>query len=639
MNLSTGHIIRNRYEIADTLGEGGFGQVYKARDLQFQQRFVAVKQRIPIDPNDIREKELFEREAQFLCTLRNSGIPEIFDYFPEQGFQFIVMQFIEGRSLEKLLSENSGILREVDAVPLMIEVLQILEYLHSQTSPVVHRDIKPENIVKSIGGSLYLVDFGTSRHFDTGKLKDTIRIGTCGYMAPEQFRGYSAPGSDIFSFGATFHHLLSGIDPRDKKESERYSFPLLGSINNTVSPELELLIDRCLQEKAEERIGTAAEILKILKGLSRNYDAAPSRQTKETSDPQFWFHQGKFHVDNGDYAKARECLVKSRKFGNNTEEVILLIARCHRMCGNRERAIGILKNLIESGPVREDTVTEYLKAIQEPGEAEKILQQYVLCQPQWLAVRMRWIEHLIKMKRVDEARQILEESLQASPDDLRFIQLKAAHLFGEKKIQEVQSFLDSLPAPICENPDILFRRGYARELQGNDAEAFTFYRMATERKGHGSAFLQMARILVKRGSLYEAREHYEKAVSLSKDPMAIKRELGLRLFDARFFDQSALLLKEVLQHFPDDTETLKHLGFALGELKEYEEAMSCLVRYSHLKPEDSSILLITGRYCLLADRREEAGVFVEKYCSLFPDDMKGIEMQRAIRGERGSDAS
>lgn len=635
----SGHKLRNRYEITETLGEGGFGKVFKARDLQFQQRLVAIKQRIPIDPNDLREKELFEREAQFLCTLRHSGIPEIFDYFSEQGFQFIVMQFIEGINLEKVLRGHSGILREADAVPLMSEVVHILDYLQSQSSPIVHRDIKPENIVKSVGGPVYLVDFGTSRHFDAGKAKDTIRIGTCGYMAPEQFRGSSTPLSDIFSFGATFHHLLSGTDPREKPESERYSFPLLRAINSTVSPELERLIDLCLREKAEERIGSAGEILVILQELSRKYDAAPSKQSQESSDPQFWYHQGKFHIGRGDYGRARECLIESRKFGFNTEEVVLLIARCHRKCGNRERAAGILRNLIEAGPVGEETVTEYLKAISEPAESEKVLLYYFQRHPEWITLRAHWIEHLIKTKRAGKARQLIEESLHVNPSDLRFVQLKAALLFSENEKHEAQSFLDSLPAPLCDNPDILFRRGYARELQGNDDEAFTFYRMATERKGHGEALLHMARILVKRGSLYEAREHYEKAVSLSKDPMAVKRELGLMLFKAGFFEQSAPLLREVLVHSQDDAEALKHLGFALGELKEYEEALPYLTRHSQLRPEDSSILLITARYCLLADHREEAGVFVERYLSLFPDDRKGIELQRLIRRERGGEAS
>ncbi|MGV8118838.1 MAG: protein kinase [Candidatus Xenobiia bacterium LiM19] len=637
MILHQGCVLKNRYKIEDTLGEGGFGKVFKVRDLQFQQRFVAIKQRIPIDPDDHREKELFEKEAHFLCMLRHPGIPEIFDYFSEQGCQFIVMQFIEGKSLDRLLRENSGVLREADAVPLMIEMINILSYLHSQSSPVVHRDIKPENIVKSLDGLIYLVDFGTSRQFNTARAKDTIRIGTCGYMAPEQFRGHSTPLSDIFSFGAAFHHLLSGIDPRDKKESERYSFPRLRSINTTVSPELEDLIDRCLKEKAEERTGSAEEMVKMLQEISQRHKGQAG-QSRESIDPQFWFHQGRFHIDRRDYEKARECFVKSRKFGNNTEEVVVLIARCHRKCGNIERALGILSNLVESGSAGEESVAEYLKVTGSKENTEKVFHHYITLHPDWAVIRALWIEHLIKMRRTGEARLHVEESLQKNPEDIRLIQLKAAILFGEKKVEEAQAYLDKIPEPFCEHCDILFRRGYARELQGNDEEAFSFYRLATKDREHSEALLQMARILAKRGAFFEAREHFEKAAGCSDKPFAIKRELALILSKSGFYEQAVPLLREVLIYSPDDRETLKHMGCVLGELKEYDEALSYLIRYSLHAPEDSGILLIIARYCLIADRLNEAGGFIEKYLSILPGDTKGIELQRLLYGKKSGSA-
>ncbi|MDQ7823371.1 MAG: protein kinase [Candidatus Eremiobacteraeota bacterium] len=634
MKFWPGQVLKGRYRITGSLGRGGFGRVYRAWDLQFRERSVAVKQRVPIDPADKREEELFLREAQFLSDLRHPGIPEIYDSFVEQSFQFIVMQFIEGKNLEEVLKEKGGMLQEAEALTLMKQVATILEYLHSLPSPLIHRDLKPENIILCADGKVYLVDFGTSRHFNPSKARDTVRIGTSGYMAPEQFQARSVPQSDLFSFGASFHHLLSGIDPREKEGSDLYLFPSLQKINSTVSHDLDSLILNCIKEDPSMRIKSAADILPVLHKLQERYQASALPQA-ESCDPQFWLHRGKYHMEGKDHKKALECLVKARKLGLGTSEVISLIARCHRKIGNKEKARTILGNLLQSAPADEELAIEYCRSVENPADEEKVLMEFLKDHPSWDGLRLHWIQHLLRTHRTVEAEIEIEEALKKRPGDIRLVQQKAALLFERGRIEELEGFLEIAALKMGDHPDILFRSGYAKELLGKDSEAFALYKKASAKEGHADAELHMARLLAKQRSLSDAREHYIKAALLKKDNLAIKSELGCFLCREGFHDQAVPYLREVLHFTPDEAGVLKHLGLALGELKEYNEAVLHLESYLRLVPEERAITVIIGRYLSLAGKYQEARTLLEDCCRQCPEDRSAAELLEQVEKKQG----
>ncbi|MCL4864307.1 MAG: serine/threonine protein kinase, partial [Gemmatimonadales bacterium] len=199
-----------------TLGQGAFGRTLLARDEQ-SGREVAIKMLDTQKVDSFKGFELFEREASVMRAVRHHGVPEIYDSLKArwEGREaaFLVMEFIEGKSLEALIAERHH-LDPTDASHILLELLGVLDYLHSRVPPILHRDIKPANIILRPDGYPTLVDFGAVRSAiaPAGQDGSTI-VGTYGYMPYEQHMGQATPASDLYALAATFLHLLTGNAP------------------------------------------------------------------------------------------------------------------------------------------------------------------------------------------------------------------------------------------------------------------------------------------------------------------------------------------------------------------------------------------------------------------------------------------
>ncbi len=208
--------LQDRYEIIRPLGRGAFAQTLLARDRRLG-RSVALKVLRPNRDLDAKAYELFEREATVLRELRHPSIPAIHTTFRDDyegnPAAFLVMEYIEGHSLAELI-ESRRHLELGDVLHLMVELLGVLDYLHSRVPPVLHRDIKPANLIVRPDGSPALVDFGAVRNVFRAPDEDgSTIVGTHGYMPYEQYMGQASPSSDLFALGATFLHLLTGRAP------------------------------------------------------------------------------------------------------------------------------------------------------------------------------------------------------------------------------------------------------------------------------------------------------------------------------------------------------------------------------------------------------------------------------------------
>ena len=211
-------MLRQRYRILSQLGKGGFSAVYKAEDIQFGNRLLAVKEmsQSGLNPQEIVEAtDAFKHEALLLASLKHPHLPSIYDHFSEAGRWYLVMDFIEGETLEKHLNNAKGKCLSVEEVlQIGIQLCSVLGYLHTRQPAIIFRDLKPANIMLTPEEHLYLIDFGIARHFKPGQTKDTIAFGSPGYAAPEQYgKTQSTPRTDIYSLGVTLHQLLTGIDP------------------------------------------------------------------------------------------------------------------------------------------------------------------------------------------------------------------------------------------------------------------------------------------------------------------------------------------------------------------------------------------------------------------------------------------
>lgn len=212
-------LLYQRYHLLHRLGEGGFGAVYQAEDTQLGGRLVAIKEMRPQSGLSAQENaeatEAFKKEALLLAELMHPNLPRIYDHFSESRNWYLVMDYIEGETLEALLGRTpGGYLPLVEALAIGLQLCDVLEYLHTRQPPIIFRDLKPLNIMHTSSGHLYLIDFGIARLFKPGQMKDTIAFGSPGYAAPEQYgKTQTTPRSDIYSLGATLHQMLTGIDP------------------------------------------------------------------------------------------------------------------------------------------------------------------------------------------------------------------------------------------------------------------------------------------------------------------------------------------------------------------------------------------------------------------------------------------
>ncbi|MBE3557614.1 MAG: protein kinase [Ktedonobacteraceae bacterium] len=273
--------LKQRYVILQPAGRGGFGAVYKAADTQFGNRLVAVKEmsQSSLNPQERLEATAsFRQEALLLASLTHPNLPRIYEQFTDTGRSYLVMDFIEGETLEELLRKRQGEKLPVEQVlSIALQLCDVLHYLHTRQPPIIFRDMKPANIMLTLSGHVYLIDFGIARHFKPGQSKDTTALGSSGYAAPEQYgRSQTTAKADIYGLGATLHHLLTGDDPSETP----FHFAPLQTENQPVLDALSTLIMSMVSVDISKRpasvLTVRQEIMRItgLLGVSSSSSSA-----------------------------------------------------------------------------------------------------------------------------------------------------------------------------------------------------------------------------------------------------------------------------------------------------------------------------------------------------------------------------
>src|SRR5262249_50914680 len=187
--LTNGAILQDRYEIIEPIGEGGMGAVYLARDQRLSNT-VALKETFFFDAALLAA---FEREAKLLAGLRHPALPKVIDHFADQTGQFLVMEYIPGDDLEDLVQQRGGTIPVNDVLDWADQLLDALEYLHTQDPPIIHRDIKPQNLKLTSGNKVVLLDFGLAKGMSVGMTRSGSNSSIFGYTPSyaslEQVRG------------------------------------------------------------------------------------------------------------------------------------------------------------------------------------------------------------------------------------------------------------------------------------------------------------------------------------------------------------------------------------------------------------------------------------------------------------------
>ena len=255
-------IIGGRYRVVRSLGGGGMKLVYLAEDLRLAARPCALAEMVDsFTSPDMQQQAVaaFQREADMLAQLANEHIPRIFDRFSEANHHYLVMEYIDGTTLEDELRLHGGKLPPQRVIEIAEQILATLEYLHNLDPPVIYRDLKPSNVMVTRDGMAKLIDFGIARHF--APLSNATMIGTQGYAPPEQYRGRVETRSDLYALGATMHHALCGRDPAAEPP---FSFPSLRKLSPELDPSLAALVDQALAYDVVNRMRDAAEFKRRL---------------------------------------------------------------------------------------------------------------------------------------------------------------------------------------------------------------------------------------------------------------------------------------------------------------------------------------------------------------------------------------
>ncbi len=263
-----------RYKIEKPVAAGGMGAVYRAVDTRFN-RPCAVKEMLDEFQNDSERTQAvdwFEREATLLLDLNHPCIPRVRDFFVEGGKHYLVMDFIDGKTLGEVLEKEGNALGvngargvpEARARSWAQQICSVLGYLHRQAPPVIFRDLKPSNIMVTDGDEAKLIDFGIARTFQTQR-QSTI-IMTIGYAPPEQLHGMPEPRSDIYALGATLHRILTHHDAANNKPSI-FSFPPVRSLRPDISIAFEQVIMKALSPTIEQRWLNAGEMERAINNL------------------------------------------------------------------------------------------------------------------------------------------------------------------------------------------------------------------------------------------------------------------------------------------------------------------------------------------------------------------------------------
>jgi eukaryotic-like serine/threonine-protein kinase len=264
-SLKANTILMARYRILGVVGGGGQGAVYQCRDLNFPdaKRLVAIKEmHYPSGDPGVRSVTMatFQREANILATLSHPAIPKIFDFFDQNNRAYLVMEYINGSDLELILNKTKELPIE-KIIEWAIDLCDVLHYLHNQSEPIIFRDMKPANVMIDSLGKIRLIDFGIAKIFVSG-VKHTM-IGTEGYSAPEQYKGDVTPLSDIYSLGATLHHILTRKDPRLEPPFSFDERPI-GDYNDAVPPNLVEVINKAVDKEPANRWQSCAEMKEAL---------------------------------------------------------------------------------------------------------------------------------------------------------------------------------------------------------------------------------------------------------------------------------------------------------------------------------------------------------------------------------------
>lgn len=514
--LPPGHTLRQRFRVVARVGKGGFGAVYQGQDIQLANRLVAIKEMSQrgLTLEELQEaSEAFERETHLLATLSHPSLPAVYDYFSEGGRTYLVMEFIQGDTLEDVLGKAPGGTFAVDeAIAIGLQLCNCLEYLHTRQPPIIFRDLKPANVMLTAEKHLYLIDFGIARFFKPGQGRDTVAFGSPGYAAPEQYgKAQTTTQADIYSLGATLHHLLSGYDP----SLTPFLFAPLHLSGNTG---LEGLISRMLEQDAQKRPGSIAAIQRELERLSSAASTPlPPAKTKEQ-----WMEEAAAHLDAERY---EEALIAC-------DQTISLDPAHVQAYLNKGNALGSLE-LYQAAVATYDLALRLdqsnahacfnkgvaLAELERYAEALAAFEQAIQRDPTDIAAHQNKGALLLTLQRPLDALAAYDAAIRLAPTNVLAYRTKGDALRDHQYYQEAVTAYDQALRLDPKDISACTNKGFALAQLQRYKEALAVYQQALRLDPKlGLAHYNKGALLQRLGKTGEAEQAFQKARKLGYNP-------------------------------------------------------------------------------------------------------------------------
>ena len=303
--LAPDTVLQDRYRIVRQLGRGGMGAVYEALD---QRLLITVALKETLSSEESMRKQ-FEREARLLAGMQHPALPRVSDHFVEGNRAFLVMEFIGGVDLAKIIAQQPGPFPRDQVIAWADQLLDALIYLHSRDRQVIHRDIKPHNLKLTATGQIALLDFGLAKAQAAADHSVTASQAFFGYTkhyAPlEQIQDQRTdPRSDIYALGATLYHLLTGIKPPDAMV--RASALVNGGpdplqpanrIHEAVGPQIAAILNKAMAQNPAERYENAHDFREALRRMGRTR-VGEGKVERNASEVRVWPAGETIHISD-----------------------------------------------------------------------------------------------------------------------------------------------------------------------------------------------------------------------------------------------------------------------------------------------------------------------------------------------------
>jgi len=650
MPLPLGTILDAKFKIVQVLGEGGMGTVYKVEQVGKPGYFRAVKELL-INPNTTEEErkaaiERFDKEIDLLFNLKHPRIPSLILSFQERGNYYFVMEFVPGRTLEKLLEDSRGPLDEEQVIKWMMQVCEALSYIHSRTPPIVLRDLKPGNIMVAPDGNVQLIDFGIARRFDPNKRTNTENLGTISYASPEHLGSITAPGqkrsaqnpgklvqtdarSDIYSLGATMYHLLTNQEPEPIQTPPSGSIlaknPRLRTVqvgNRVVCP-VEQVIIKAMQQEPANRFQSADAMRMALQHCLPN-SAAPATIQIPAISPNATI------VVPADEVICPKCGLRNRPGAKFCKRDGQPLTSGATIVPPRMAAQSVARAAIQARPVHAAVQPARAAPVYAPANGSQAAYRLGL---QYMNSK-NYAEAVNQFKQAQvPGNQTYEVSYNLGRAYRQYGQSmkdKDKNLFTENMKFAAEQFERAVSIK-PDAVDAYFQLGMTHHDLGLYNQSIAAFKMALKYAPADSAiYYQLGTVSMDQLYDREAEGYFLEGLKINPDHVLILIALG-RLYTRMNQAQAAIsALRQATQREPAMWEGWYELGRAHMKAKQWKLALSALEQARQWNFEDSEIYSAMASCYLKTNKKAEARQMVRESLQRNPNNAEANRLQKQL---------